>query len=90
MPLRRHVANPIPLVRRREVVRPDEVSLRAAVRSDVEIDVDEDRCVPQIRELRAVEEDAVADDDRGSRRVDAQHVRAERVEVERIEVVAGG
>jgi hypothetical protein len=54
-PLRGQVANAVTLVGSVERIEPDAVPLRAALRGDVEVDLDPDGCVPQVGELRSLQ-----------------------------------
>ena len=87
-PLRRLIPSAVALVRLVQRVEPHEVAFSAALSGDFEVGFDPDGRVPQVGELRPLEEDTVGKDYELRRAADAQHVRPEALEIESIEVVA--
>ena len=73
-----------------ERVDPDEVALKAALGGHVEVGFDPHGRIPEVDELRSLQEDPVDDDDELGRSADAQHMRVEPFDIERVEVVALG
>lgn len=67
-----------------------EVAREGALGGDAEISLDPYGCVPEVDQLRALQEDPVYDHDELRRSADAHHMRTEPLDVEPIEVVALG
>ena len=64
--------------------------MRGACGGHVEVGFDPHGRIPQVGELRPLQEDPVDDKDEFVRPLDAQHVRMKSLDVEPVEVVAVG